>query len=295
MKKSLFLVALFVFLALGWSVWRLETSTCPAPLHYRIGRLDAEFGLSEVEARAAIASAGNLWEESAGRTLFVYDPDATFTVNFIFDERQEYSDAEQQALTELEVEKAAVAEASATYDKLAETLAVKREDFDENNLRYEADVAAYNAQVSSYNDAGGAPPDAYAALEDERARLERVANRLQTAAEELKARTNEVNEAGSTRAEKAALYNEHVRAFNQQYAGGREFTQGDYQGDQIHIYSFTNEIELERVLAHELGHALSLDHVDDVKSVMYYLLDNDARSVHLTASDTEELFVRCGS
>lgn len=103
---------------------------------------------------------------------------------------------------------------------------------------------------------------------------------------------NELSDRGNQLVE---LYNKEVADFNSQFGFSREFTQGDYQGDKINIYKFSDEKELENVLAHELGHALSIGHVDDESSVMYYLLEDTGTSPVLSVEDREALFEVCGT
>ena len=65
-------------------------------------------------------------------------------------------------------------------------------------------------------------------------------------------------------------------------------------GDRrIDIYEFSTEEKLVRVLAHELGHALGIDHVPDSKAIMYEF--NEENSLTLTDADKAALVGVCES
>jgi predicted Zn-dependent protease len=128
----------------------------------------------------------------------------------------------------------------------------------------------------------------YESLEATQKQLETQADSLTRQADELNHLTKQINEVGSRGNVLVEQYNERVAQYNARFGTSREFTQGDYQGDAIHIYTFADEIELRQVLVHEFGHALSLGHVDDPGAIMYRLLSTQPDEVKLTAADLAE-------
>ena len=60
---------------------------------------------------------------------------------------------------------------------------------------------------------------------------------------------------------------------------------------EIDIYEFSSREKLIRVLAHEFGHALGLEHLDNPKAIMYYL--NEGTNEKLTTDDLTALKQKC--
>jgi predicted Zn-dependent protease len=295
MKISYIMIGLFA-LTVPLTIWYTSTAAqCPAPLSYRLGTIDESFSLSEAEAKADIEAAVAVWEESVDRDLFVYDEAADFTVNFVFDERQEALNQEQTERQELDGTRdqnnavlEQVESLQSQYDDLAQT-------YKANVAQYEQDLAAYNADVNTYNDRGGAPPDKFSELEAERVRLSRVADNLSSTAAQLNTLVSEINELGERGNQLVNDYNKEVHVYNEEYGFAREFTQGDYQGVEINIYTFTDKNELINVLTHEFGHALGIGHVETSGSVMYYLMDGTDSVTDLSTDDTLAFLEVCGA
>jgi len=109
-----------------------------------------------------------------------------------------------------------------------------------------------------------------------------MASRINQSAEQLNALATSLN-LNITR------YNNVVKSTDQ------EFEQGNYISEfgkrEINIYQFENRDKLVRVLAHELGHALGIDHVDNQEDIMHAY--NVGKSINITDVDLIELEKAC--
>lgn len=291
-----FLIVLLSVVLLGGVVWYFNTANqCPVPLAYRLGALDEHFKLTPAEAQSYFIQAEAIWEAETGRELFVYDDSAAFTINFIFDERQEKSDAEAS-------QRASLDEQAEENERIASTVESLRKEYETLATSYEARLADYeqrlddyNQDVRTYNDQGGAPQAVYEQLEETRANLNTEAANLSTTAARLNELGNSINELSDRGNELVAAYNKQVEQYNDRFGFPDEFTQGDYQGDEINIYEFSDESELVVVLAHEFGHALGIDHVEGNESIMYYLLEEQRGSAALSHTDKAAFLSACGT
>lgn len=294
--RTRFLVYLLITALLGTSYWYVSTeNVCPIPLSYRIGTIDEGFAITEMEAIANIAAAEAAWEEATGRDLFRYDDTSNFTINFIFDDRQAMADDEAMRSAALDQQRAdniaffeGIEELELTYDQLATA-------YENQIVAYENRLQTYNQTVSRYNDQGGAPANEFERLQREQEALDAEAEALQARATELNELANRINTLGAEGNRLIDAYNRQVAAFNRDFGYSREFTQGEYRGDRINIYKFSSDAELNTVLAHELGHALGIDHVADDQALMYYLLTDVSENPRLTDADKAAFARACAS
>ena len=286
---------LIVSLALYW--YAAVGMVCRAPLSYQIALpIDERFGITEAEAAEAVKDAEMVWESALGRELFyaVEGASADVTINFVFGERQAAALAEADLRERLADKQLSSSDVQAQYDKLVGEYQTAKKTHEAAVGDYEERLAAYNAEVARYNDAGGAPADVYEALGRTEAALAKEVDRLEAEAAALQERAAEINKLGETGNQIIRQYNVGVETYNEQFGTAEEFTEGDYQAGRINVYTFANQTELVKVLAHELGHALSVSHVEGSNSVMYYLLEDQPTPLTLSPQDTAAVTTVCG-
>ncbi len=270
---------------------------CAVPLTYSIAPIDGRFNLKPESAASSIDAAITAWEAAAGRDLFSQAASGTtadIQIQFVFDERHERFLAEGSLRDSLDVKEHTSESLQLEYEKLVAEYDVKRERHQSLVATYEADLAVYNTEVASYNDIGGAPPEVFLRLEATKRSLDTHAKTIEAEGTALAALADSINDLGEKGNELIRQYNAGVKTYNDQFSETSEFTQGDYRDGIITIYTFTSENELTTVLAHELGHALDINHVEGNQSIMYYLMEDQPEPLTLSPADTAALVATCG-
>jgi predicted Zn-dependent protease len=263
-------------------------------LTYSIGEVDDSFGLTFDDVRLALSDAESVWEDATGQNLFIYDEDAVFTVNFIYDERQEYTDAEGNFKEKLDKTQTVSDAISQTYSNLVANYNNLQIDYSDQVERYEKNLAVYNTQVEELNEQGGAEPEEYQTLQERKKELDAEQKSLNALSQELNLLVKEINEIGDRGNVLVETYNKGVKEYNHTFGESREFTQGTYSSTKrIDIYTYADNSELRLVLAHEFGHALSLDHVANEESVMYFLIGEQPSEFAPTQEDMDEFIRVC--
>lgn len=294
MRSSLIFILIFT-IVFSTSYWYVSTANiCPIPITYRLGDIDSRFAITATEAKTVLADAEAMWENAVLRDLFIYDETSTFSLNFIYDERQQLASTEEEwriALDQKEAESREILEQvkvqAAQHELLQNAYAKDRE-------RYEALLRDYNQDVARVNEAGGAGPEEFASLQARQKDLNSKVVELARQEKELNEMAAAINTEGERGNRLIENYNAEVLRYNQVYGNLDVYTQGDFRRDRINIYKFSDTEELTRVVAHEFGHALGIGHVEGEDSVMYYLMTEQTGLPQLSSEDKAAFFSVCG-
>lgn len=254
------------------------------PLRYRIADIDTRLNIDKQEVIELAQQATEIWANGTGQNFFVYDPNASFEINLVFDQRQARSMQRSKSLRLLEDAQQKRQLQNKKILEIQEKLNEYNTQIQLQTILYQGAIKDSQAEIKRSNSWFTKKSDFIdqskyqQIIENKRELLDELIAKRDQANVQLQKQKEQFNQVDLRLAESVAEFNQIFQP--------RTLHKGQFTGKQILIYEFSSSDDLRLTLAHEFGHALGLKHTDNPKSLMYpRIREQDAKHLHLTDTD----------
>jgi hypothetical protein len=268
-------------------------SPCTTTMGYKLGAFDARFGISKEDFLKEIEKGSKLWSDALGKKLFEYDEKGPLTINLIYDDRQARTVDLNYLILEIENTKRSAEILQENYEQEKIAYIERGDAFTRDSESFQEKYKTYTQKVESYNTQGGAPRAEYETMTQTLSDLKEEATSLDARRLVLISEMNTINTKVARYNEFIAYTNDLIRKSNS--LGAKKFTEGRFSPaiNTIDIYQYNTILKLRRVITHELGHALGINHNNSIESIMYAV--NSATTTVLSKQDIRDLKATCSS
>lgn len=260
-------------------------------LRYRIAEVDPRFKLSLEQVQEISQQATQIWKDGTGQDYFVYDPNAQLAIHLIYDERQQESEQRREHITQLEANQQVWKDKKQQLDQIEQEIMRSKQFLDLKQQQLNQQIQQYNQeQLSAQHNQSSSGNSTY--FQQKQQELQSNIELVQQEVNQYNQRITQLNQKIDELNSLDQQLDASVKQYKQRFQP-HLFHKGLFNGKQILIYEFESDNDLRLTLAHELGHALGLQHANSPQALMYPIMkDQEMDHFHLTQADRDLLLTR---